>query len=408
MGRLFVLLPFPRRRVRYDDRVLRFLTAGESHGPALVATLEGMPAGVPVSGKQIRAELARRRHGYGRGTRMKLEEDRIEILGGVRHGRTIGSPVSIVIHNTEWPKWQQIMAVEEEDGVLEDPSLSRPRPGHADLTGMFKYGFGEVRPVLERASARETAARVALGAVCKALTGQLGVVLASHVLEIGPVRAAERPLPEPLDVERIDASPLRCLDADAEQRMIEAIDEARRNGDTLGGVFEVVAWNVPPGLGSYVHWDRRIDALLAQALMSIHAIKGVEVGPGFEIARTPGSAAHDEISYDPGKGFVRDTERSGGTEGGMTTGAPLRVRAAMKPLSSLARPLQSVDVNTKEAGPAITQRSDVSAVPAAGVIGEAVVAFVLANALIDKFGGDSLGELQRNLGGYLNEIRERS
>jgi chorismate synthase len=383
------------------------LTAGESHGPALVATLEGMPAGVPVSGKQIRAELARRRHGYGRGTRMKLEEDRLEILGGIRHGRTLGSPVALVVHNTEWPKWQQIMAIEEEDGVLEDPSLTRPRPGHADLTGMLKYGFGDARPVLERASARETAARVAVGAVCKALLTSLGLHIVSHVIEVGGVAASERALPDPVDLDRIDSSPLRCLDPDAEQRMIEAIEEARRAGDTLGGVFEVVAWGVPPGLGSYVHWDRRIDALLAQALMSIHAIKGVEVGPGFEIARTPGSRAHDEIQYEPGKGYTRPTERSGGTEAGMTTGAPLRVRAAMKPLSSLARSLPTIDVATKEEAPAITQRSDVCAVPAAGVIGEAAVAFVLSRAILEKFGGDSLGETQRNLRAYMDSIGER-
>jgi len=387
--------------------MLRFLTAGESHGPALVATLEGMVAGVPVSGKQIRAELTRRRGGYGRGTRMKLEEDRLEILGGIRHGRTIGSPIAMVIHNSEWPKWQHIMSVEEEDAELEDPALSRPRPGHADLTGMLKYGFPDARPVLERASARETAARVAIGAVCKAFLAPLGVTIASHVLEVGGVRAAERDLPEPIDLERIDASPLRCLDGDAEPRMMQAIDESRRAGDTLGGVFEVVAWGTPPGLGSYVQWDRRIDARLAAAIMGIHAIKGVEIGPGFDIARTPGSAAHDEITYDAGRGYVRETERSGGTEGGMTTGEPLRVRAAMKPLSSLARPLSSVDVATKEPAQAITQRSDVTAVPAAGVIGEAAVAFVLADAILEKFGGDSLAETTRNLRAYRDAVRER-
>ncbi|MFN2641054.1 MAG: chorismate synthase [Actinomycetota bacterium] len=387
--------------------MLRYLTAGESHGPALVATIEGLPAGVVISGKQVRAELARRRHGYARGTRMKFEEDRLEILGGVRHGRSLGSPLAMVIHNTEWPKWQQIMAVEEEDGVLEDPSLTRPRPGHADLTGMLKYGFPDARAVLERASARETAARVAVGAVFKALLAPLGVTIVSHVLEVGSVRAADRDLPNPVDLERIDSSPLRCLDSGAESAMIEAIEEARRAGDTLGGVFEVVAWGVPPGLGTYVHWDRRIDAQLAQAIMSIHAIKGVEIGPGFDIARTPGSRAHDEIQWEEGKGFSRPTERSGGTEAGMTTGAPLRVRAAMKPLSSLARSLPTVDVNTKEEAPAITQRSDVCAVPAAGVIGEAAVAFVLARAMLEKFGGDSVAELQRNLHAYMDEIGRR-
>ena len=356
--------------------MLRFLTAGESHGPALTAVLEGMVAGVPVSGKVLRAELARRRMGYGRGTRMKIEEDRLEILGGVRHGRTIGSPVSVLIHNSEWPKWQNIMAVEEEEAELEDPALSRPRPGHADLVGMQKYGFADARNVLERASARETAARVAIGAVCKAFLGALGVQVLSHVIEVGGVRASEdAELPGPDDLERIDASDLRTLDAPAEDAMRGVIEEARRRGDTLGGVFEVV--------------------------------KGVEVGPGFEIARTPGSQAHDEISWTPEGGYDRATGRSGGTEGGMTTGGPLRVRAAMKPLSSLARPLQTVDVATKEEAVAITQRSDVCAVPAAGVVGESVVAFVLARAALEKFGGDSLSETRRNLRAYLDDVASR-
>jgi len=372
--------------------MLRFLTAGESHGPALTAVLEGMVAGVPVSGKVVRAELARRRMGYGRGTRMKIEEDRLEILGGVRHGRTIGSPVSMVIHNTEWPKWQNIMAVEEEDAEVEDPALSRPRPGHADLVGMQKYGFSDARSVLERASARETAARVAVGAVCKAFLSALGVQVLSHVIEVGGVRSSGDATPGPDDLERVDASELRTLDANAEGEMKQVIEEARRRGDTLGGVFEVVAYGLPPGLGSHVHWDRKIDGRLAHALMSIHAIKGVEIGPGFEIARTPGSQAHDEISWTPEGGYDRATGRSGGTEGGMTTGGPLRVRAAMKPLSSLARPLGTVDVATKEEAVAITQRSDVCAVPAAGVVGESVVAFVLASAMLEKFGGDSLAE----------------
>jgi chorismate synthase len=387
--------------------MLRFLTAGESHGPALVAVLEGMVAGVPVSGKMLRAELARRRHGYGRGTRMRIEEDRLEILGGVRHGRTIGSPVAVLIRNTEWPKWERIMAVEEEDAEVEDPALTRPRPGHADLVGMQKYGFPDARNVLERASARETAARVAVGAVCKSFLAALGITVLSHVIEVGGVRAREEGLPGPGDLERIDASPLRTLDPEAEAAMVAAVEEARRRGDTLGGVFEVVAHGLPPGLGSHVHWDRRIDGRLAQALMSIHAIKGVEVGPGFEVARRPGSRAHDEIGYEPGRGYVRATDRSGGTEGGMTTGAPLRVRAAMKPLSSLARPLATVDVATKEEAVAITQRSDVCAVPAAGVVGEAMVAFVLADALLEKMGGDSLAETRRNLRGYLDELAAR-
>ena len=387
--------------------MLRFLTAGESHGPALTSVLEGMVAGVPVSSKLLKAELARRRHGYGRGTRMKIEEDRLEILGGVRHGRTIGSPISLVVHNTEWPKWQAIMSVEEENAELEDPALTRPRPGHADLVGMQKYGFADARSVLERASARETAARVAVGAVCKSLLSGLGATVLSHVIEVGGVRSRAEELPGPGDLERIDSSDLRTLDADAEEEMKQAIEDARRQGDTLGGVFEVIVYGLPPGLGSHVHWDRRIDGRLAQALMSIQAIKGVEVGPGFEVARTPGSQAHDEIGWTPEGGYDRATGRSGGTEGGMTTGGPLRVRAAMKPLSSLARPLGTVDVSTKEDAVAITQRSDVCAVPAAGVVGEAMVAFVIAEAMLEKFGGDSLAETRRNLRGYVDELSSR-
>ena len=384
--------------------MLRFLTAGESHGPALTAILEGMVAGVSVSAKMLAGELERRRHGYGRGTRMKLEQDRLEILGGVRHGRTVGSPISMVIHNTEWPKWQDVMAIEEEHARLEDPALTRPRPGHADLVGMQKYGFGDARSILERASARETAARVAVGAVCRSFLSALGATVLSHVIEVGGVRSRAKELPSADDLERIDSSDLRTLDAEAEGEMKQAIEEARRQGDTLGGVFEVIVYGLPPGLGSHVHWDRRIDGRLAQALMSIQAIKGVEVGPGFEVARTPGSQAHDEIAWTPEAGYDRATGRSGGTEGGMTTGGPLRVRAAMKPLSSLARPLGTVDVATKEEAVAITQRSDVCAVPAAGVVGEAMVAFVVADAMLDKFGGDSLAETRRNLRGYLDEL----
>jgi chorismate synthase len=384
--------------------MLRFLTAGESHGPALTAILEGIVADVPVSEKEIRGELARRRHGYGRGTRMKLEEDRFEITGGIRHGRTIGSPVSILIHNTEWPKWEQVMAIGSEDAVTEDPPLTRPRPGHADLAGMLKYGFADARPVLERASARETAARVAIGTICKAFLAALGVQVLSHVIEIGDIRTSDTALPQPQDIEKIDASAVRCADPEAEKGMVALIDEMRRKGDTLGGVFEVLAYGVPPGLGSYVQWDRRLDGALAQALMSIPAMKAVEIGPGFDVARSPGSQAHDEISYEGA--FTRPTDRSGGTEGGMTTGQVLRARAAMKPLSSLARSLPTVDVRSKEPAPAITQRSDVCAVPAAGVVGESMVAFILAHAVLEKFGGDSLGETQRNLAAYMQAIRD--
>ncbi|HEX9696375.1 MAG TPA: chorismate synthase [Actinomycetota bacterium] len=386
--------------------MLRFLTAGESHGPALVATIEGMVAGVPISGKMIRAELARRRHGYGRGTRMKLEEDRLEILGGVRHGRTIGSPVAMVIRNTEWPKWQQIMAPEEEDAAVDDPALTRPRPGHADLAGMLKYDAPDARNILERASARETAARTAIGAVCKSFLAGLGVQIVSHVTSIGTVAAAPAVPARPEDLERIDAAALRCLDAGAEQQMIALIDAMRKQGDTLGGVFEVVVWGLPPGVGSHVHWDRRLDASLAHAMMSIQAIKGVEIGRGFEIASMPGSEAHDEIGYEAGE-FARRTVRAGGTEGGMSIGGPVIVRAAMKPLSSLARPLQTVDVNTKDEAVAITQRSDVCAVPAAAVVGEAMAAFAVAAAVLDKFGGDSLTETKRNLDSYTTAIKAR-
>jgi len=386
--------------------MLRFLTAGESHGPALVATLEGMVSGVPVSGKMIRAELARRRHGYGRGTRMKFEEDRLEILGGVRHGRSIGSPIAMVIRNTEWPKWEQIMAPEEEDAVLEDPALTRPRPGHADLAGLLKYDAPDARNILERASARETAARSAIGAVCKSFLGGLGIQIVSHVTAIGSVQAAETEPPRSEDLERIDATALRCLDAAAEQEMIALIDAMRKKGDTLGGVFEVVVWGLPPGIGSHVHWDRRLDASLAQAMMSIQAIKGVEIGRGFDVAAMPGSQAHDEIEYEGGE-YLRRTTRAGGTEGGISIGGPVIVRAAMKPLSSLARPLKTVDVNTKGEAVAITQRSDVCAVPAAAVVGESMAAYAVSAAVLDKFGGDSLGETKRNLDAYVAAIKAR-
>jgi chorismate synthase len=383
--------------------MLRFLTAGESHGPALTMTLEGMVADVPLSAKDIAAELARRRHGYGRGTRMKFEQDALEILGGVRHGRTLGSPISLVIRNTEWPKWQGVMAVEAEDAEIEDPALTSPRPGHADLAAIQKYGYADARPALERASARETAARVAAGAICKRFLAELGVGILSHTLEIGDIAAAPG-VPSIQDAEAIDASPLRCLDGDAEQRMVALIEECRRTGDTLGGIVEVIADGIPPGLGSHVHWDRKLDSRLAAAVMSIQAIKGVEIGPAFEIARSLGSAAHDEISYDTAQGFHRETQRSGGLEAGITTGQPLRIRAAMKPLSSLARSLPTVDVATKQPSPAITQRSDVCAVPAAGVVAESMVAFVVADAMLEKFGGDSLDETRRNLAAYRDAL----
>jgi chorismate synthase len=390
--------------------MLRYLTAGESHGPALVAVLEGLPSGVPLTSAAIARELARRRLGYGRGKRMRFEQDRLEVLGGLRHGRTLGSPLAIKIDNSEWPKWTEVMAPDP----VEDPEamatgrgvpLTRPRPGHADLTGMQKYGFDEARPVLERASARETAARVAAGAAAKALLGQVGVSVLSHVVRLGPAATRSRAVPTLADLEEIDASPVRCLDGEAEGRMAAAVDAAKAAGDTLGGVFEVVAHGLPPGLGSYVHWDRKLDARLAGALMSIQAIKGVEVGDGFATAARPGSRAHDAIVPGARPGTLRRrTGRSGGIEGGMSTGETLRVRAAMKPLSTLVRALDTVDVATGAKAKAVVQRSDVTAVPAAGVVGEAVVALVLADALLEKTGGDSLAEVRRNLDAYLTGL----
>lgn len=389
---------------------LRALTAGESHGPALVATLEGLPAGVRLTTADIVTALARRRLGYGRGARMQFEADRVEVLGGLRHGRSLGSPVALVVHNSEWPKWQTVMSpdpvnADELAGQARARALTRPRPGHADLAGMQKYGFDDARPVLERASARETAARVALGAVAAAFLEQaLGVSLLSHVVALGTVAVPPgMPPPGPDDRARVDADPLRCGDPGASARMVEEVDAAKRDADTLGGIVEVVVHGLPPGLGSYVHADRRIDARLAGALMGIQAIKGVEVGDGFASARRRGSAAHDEIERD-GSGVRRVTGRAGGVEGGMTTGEVLRVRAAMKPISTLSRPLATVDTETGEAATAIAQRSDVCAVPAAGVVAEAVVAVVLADAALEKFGGDSVEEARRNAEGYVKAL----
>ncbi|SCD55587.1 chorismate synthase, partial [Streptomyces sp. SolWspMP-sol7th] len=373
---------------------LRWLTAGESHGPALVATLEGLPAGVPVTTDLVADHLARRRLGYGRGARMKFERDEVTFLGGVRHGLTLGSPVAVMVGNTEWPKWEQVMAADPVDpGVLAESArnapLTRPRPGHADLAGMQKYGFDEARPILERASARETAARVALGAVARSyLKETAGIEIVSHVVEIAAAKAPYGLVPTPADVDRLDADPVRCLDADASKAMVAEIDQAHKDGDTLGGVVEVLAYDVPVGLGSHVHWDRRLDARLAGALMGIQAIKGVEVGDGFGLARVPGSQAHDEI-VNTDEGIRRVTGRSGGTEGGLTTGELLRVRAAMKPIATVPRALATVDVATGEATKAHHQRSDVCAVPAAGIVAEAMVALVLADAVAEKFGGDT-------------------
>jgi chorismate synthase len=388
--------------------MLRWLTAGESHGPELVAILEGLPAGVPVTLDGIRADLARRKLGYGRGSRQKFEQDELALSGGVVQGRSIGSPVAVRIGNTEWPKWAEVMNPEPveltERSRGRGAPLTRPRPGHADLAGMQKYDFDEARPVLERASARETAARVALGAVARAFLEELGVRLISHTLAIGPVRVPDgTPLPRPADLEAVDEDPLRCFDPATSALMVAEIDDAKREGDTLGGVVEVLAYGLPPGLGSYVHWDRRLDAQLAAALMGIQAIKGVEVGDGFATAARRGSAAHDELVPGP-DGIERLTDRAGGTEGGMTTGTLLRVRAAMKPISTVPRALRTVDVASGDVASAHHQRSDVCAVPAAGVVAEAMVALVLANSVLEKFGGDSVGETRRNLDAYLAAI----
>jgi chorismate synthase len=393
---------------------LRYLTAGESHGPALVGILEGLPAGVPVSTTMVEAELARRRLGHGRSPRMAFETDRLEILAGVRHGLTIGSPVGIVIHNTEWPRWTEAMAVDAPDDAEavratgRGAPLTRPRPGHADLVGMQKFGFDDARNVLERASARETATRVALSAFARALLGELGISVLSHVVRIGEVAVPEEaPRPSPAERDRIDADPVRCADAATSAAMQERIDRAKADLDTLGGVVEVLVHGLPPGLGSHVHWDRKLDTRLAAALMSVQAFKGVEVGDGFRSAEVPGSKAHDEIERADDGGYRRRTGRSGGLEGGMTTGEVLTLRAAMKPISSLMRPLATVDTATGAPAEAITQRSDVCAVPRAGIVCEAVVVLELASALLEKTGGDSLAEVRRNLDAYLADVAAR-
>jgi len=392
--------------------MLRWLTAGESHGPSLTAIIEGLPAHVRITSTDVADALARRRLGYGRGARMKFEQDEVTLSGGVRHGETLGGPVAIIVGNTEWPKWEQVMASDPVDPVelealARNAALTRPRPGHADLVGMQKYGWDEARPILERASARETAARVALGAVASAFLEQaLDARIVSHVVRIGTAEAPYGSIPTPDDVARLDADPVRCLDPDAAKAMVAEIDQAHKDGDTLGGVVEVVVHGLPPGLGSHVHWDRRLDARLAAALMGIQAIKGVEVGDGFGLAATPGSLAHDEI-VSTAEGIRRASGRSGGTEGGMTTGEVLRVRAAMKPISTVPRALRTIDVATGEEAVAHHQRSDVCAVPAAGIVAEAMVALVLAEAVLEKFGGDSVAETRRNAQGYLDALRFR-
>jgi chorismate synthase len=389
--------------------MFRWLTAGESHGRALVAICDGVPSGVKVTTEDLAAALARRRAGYGRGARMTFEQDEVELTGGVRHGSTLGGPVAIRVANTEWPKWEAVMSAdpvdaEQLEGLARNAPLTRPRPGHADLAGMQKYGHTDARPVLERASARETAARVALGEVARRLLSQvLGVEILSHVVAIGTIKTPPSTMPGPQDREAIDADPVRCADPATSQAMVAEIDTAKKEGDTLGGVVEVLAFGLPPGLGSFTHWDRRLDARLAGALMSIQAIKGVEVGDGFTTATRRGSQAHDEIEA-TNNGIARRTNRAGGIEGGMSTGEPLRLRAAMKPISTVPRALDTIDTSTGEPAKAINQRSDVTAVPAAGVVAEAMVALVLAEAAIEKFGGDSAEEMRRNAESYLKAL----
>jgi chorismate synthase len=367
--------------------MLRFMTAGESHGPGLVTIVEGLPRGLHVSADQITEELARRRMGYGRGKRMAIEKDEIEILGGIRHGGTLGSPVAVLIRNTEWPRWSEEMSPEP---AASRKQVTRPRPGHADLPGMLKYGTDDARDILERASARETAARTVAGVLAKIFLATANVRVLSHVVAIGRA-SSEGPMPGPHDRDRIDESPVRCLDPAAESAMVAAIEDAKTQRDTLGGVFEVLGFGVPPGIGSHVHYDRRLDALLAAALMSIPAIKGVEIGDGFETAALPGSKSHDEILLEDGT-LQRPTNRAGGTEGGMSNGETIRARGAMKPISTLMRPLRTVDMSTGEPAEAVRERSDVCAVPAAGVVGEQMVAFVLAAEFQRKFGGDTVDE----------------
>ena len=391
--------------------MLRWLTAGESHGQELIAVLEGLPAGVPVTTEDVQSALARRRLGYGRGARMKFEKDEVTLSGGIRHGLSMGGPVAISIANTEWPKWQDVMSADPVDesalSGARAEALTRPRPGHADFTGMQKYNVLDSRPILERASARETAARVALGQVASNFLSELGIHLVTHTVAIGTVDGG-RDLPRPSyrDVDKLDADELRCFDADLSKRMVEEVEGAHKDGDTLGGVVETLVYGMPPGLGSFVHWDRRLDSQLAAAIMGIQAIKGVEIGDGFETAKRRGSAAHDELERDSAGITHRLTDRAGGIEGGMSNGEVLVVRAAMKPISTVPRALATIDVATGEAAKAHHQRSDVCAVPAAGVVAEAMVALVIANSVLEKFGGDSVPETKRNLENYLSNIPE--
>ena len=391
--------------------MIRWLTAGESHGPALSAILEGMPAHIEITKEMIDSDLKRRRLGFGRGARQTFEADVVSILGGIRHGQSQGGPIALQIGNSEWPKWSKVMAPEKVDEnelkeLARNAPLTRPRPGHADLAGMQKFDFDDARPILERASARETAARVALGAVARAFLEQsVGIQIMSHVLSIGTVQAkSDYKLPSYSDKELVDNDPVRAADKNLSDAMVAEIESAHKDGDTLGGVVEVLAFNVPVGLGSHTHWDRRLDSKLAGALMGIQAIKGVEIGDGFESARRRGSSAHDEIEKNSSGKIVRRTDRAGGTEGGITNGEILRVRAAMKPISTVPKALDTIDTSTGEAAKAINQRSDVCAVPAAGIVAEAMVALVLADAVIEKFGGDSVGEVSRNYKNFISNL----
>ena len=395
--------------------MLRFTTAGESHGPALVTILEGVPAGLPLLAAHVDADLARRQQGYGRGRRMQIERDTVELLSGVRAGETLGGPIAMLVRNRDWENWREIMdpapREEDGDGALRRRAVTRVRPGHADLTGLLKYDRDDARDILERASARETTARVAAGAIARRLLDELGVRIGSHLVHLGGVDAT-RPSEMPASLnEASDASPLRTLDPNAERAMIARIDAAKRDGNTLGGICEVVADGLPVGLGSHVSWDRKLDGRIAQAIMSIPAVKGVEIGMGFRAARLTGAEVHDEIEMAPGRTRAGNVRRrgnnAGGLEGGMTSGEPLVVRVAMKPISTLMRPLGTVDVATSGAASAVAERSDVTAVPAMGVIAEAMIALVLGSAMLEKFGGDSLGETRRNLDGYLARVAER-
>ena len=391
---------------------MRWLTAGESHGQALSAIIEGVPAHVAIDSTFLDFHLARRRLGFGRGARQNFEADKISIIGGVRLGQSQGGPISIQVANSEWPKWEKVMSADpvdasEIEGLARNAPLTRPRPGHADLVGMQKYDFDDARPILERASARETAARVALGAVARAFLEQsVGITILSHVISIGTVRVPDTAeLPGYTDMARIDADPVRCADVETSAKMIAEIDSAHSDGDTLGGVCEILAYNLPPGLGSHVHWDRRLDARLASAMMGIQAIKGVEIGDGFTTATRRGSKAHDEIEHNKAGAIVRRSDRAGGTEGGMSNGEVLRVSIAMKPISTVPKALDTIDVATGQAAKAINQRSDVCAVPAAGIVGEAMAALVLAEAVLEKFGGDSVAETKRNFESYMAHLR---